>query len=427
MISLRLMRLSCALICLFNAALGQIDQTIDQTRALLAESKHQEVVSLLAFSVDADSSSPLLPYYLGLAYQGLPDHENAIAVFERAKQLDPASIPVVLALGRSYESIGLTQRSEEEYLHALSLEPTNRMVRLNLARMYAEAKRWDKAKALYERLAAEDISNVFVQIQMARSCAGIGLVDDAIVYYERAFRKNPRKGTVALELINVYLATERLISARRVADRGLEVHPENAALIRRRGDIAFREGMYVQAVTMYQRAIDHGDSSASVWKMLGTAQHFSGNSAGAEISLQRSFGIDTTDASTPFYLGVVKRNLNKLDESLALLHRVVGLLTTGLLPDAYTQLAVTSEAGNDAKHAIRYYRKALELNPAKSDLLFHLATVYDKHYADQSVASLYYRKFLSTSQEESTLTEYAAKRLGSLKERLHFQSANLRK
>lgn len=427
MSSLRLKWLSIAPICLFNVAFGQLDRIIDKTKTLLAESKHQEVVSLLRFSVDADSTSSLLPYYLGLAYQGLSDHENAIVALERAKQLDSASIPAALALGRSYESIGLTQRGEEEYLHALSLDPTNRTGRLNLARMYAEVKRWDKAKSLYEGLIVEDTSNVFVQIQMARTCAALGMFDESIISYERAFRRNPRNSLIALELINVYLTTEQLISARRIADRGLKVQPDHAALIRRRGDIAFREGMYVYAVTMYQRAIDHGDSSASVWKMLGTAQHFSGNSTGAEISLQQSFAIDTTDASTPFYLGVVKRNLKKLDESLALLHRAVGLLTAGLLPDAYIQLAVTSEERNNAKHAIRFYKKALELNPAKADLIFHLATVYDKHYADQTVASLYYKKFLSSSQGGSDLTEYATKRLGSLRERLHFQSANLKR
>ncbi|MBI3110765.1 MAG: tetratricopeptide repeat protein [Ignavibacteriales bacterium] len=396
-------------------------------RLLLGEGNYQGIIDALKPVSQTGNHAPEVYYYLGLAYQGLSDHEKAIVAFERAKQLNPASIPAVLALGRSYESLGLTLRSEEEYLHALSLEPMNRMVRLNLAKMYAEAKRWDKAKPLYERLTAEDTSNVFVQIQMARTCAALDMFDESIISYERAFRKNPRNSVIALELINVYLTTERLISARRVADRGLEVHPENAALIRRRGDIAFREGMYVYAVTMYQRAIDHGDSSASVWKMLGTAQHFSGNSTGAEISLQQSFAIDTTDASTPFYLGVVKRNLNKLDESLALLHRAVRLLTAGLLPDVYTQLAVTNGELNNARHAIRYFKKALELNPAKADLLFHLATVYDKQYADPTVASLYYQKFLSSSQGGLDLTEYARKRLGSLKERLHFQSAVLKK
>lgn len=422
-----LKRLLCALTCLVNAAFGQVDQTIDKPRTLLAESKYLEVISLLEFSIEGDSIPSFLPYYLGLAYQGLSDHEKAITAFERAKELDSLSIPVVLALGRSYESIGLTQRSEEEHLHALRLDSSNRQVRLNLGRIYAEAKRWDKAKPLYEQLTAEDTSNVFVQIQLARTCAALGLVDESIIYYERAFRKNPRNSIAALELINVYLTTERLISARRIAEKGLEFHPTSAALLRKRGDIAFREGVYSDAVVMYQRALALGDSSASIWKMLGTAQHFSGNSEGAEASLHRSFVIDTADASTTFYLGVVKRRLDKLDESLAFLHRAVGTLTAGLLPDAYTQLAVTSEAAGNVRHAIRYYKKAFDVNPSKSETIFHLAAVYDSHYADRSVASLYYRKFLSTSQGESDLTDYATKRLGFLKEQLHFQSAVLKK
>ncbi len=234
-------------------------------------------------------------------------------------------------------------------------------------------------------------SPVNVQLQLARSYAGFGRFDDAIVNFERAFRRGPRNVLAALELISLYQTTERLLSARRIVDEALKRNPGHPLLLKRKGDVAFREGTYPLVVTSYEEAHAAGDSSAALLKMLGIAAHLSGDHDRAEVWLERARHMDENDPSIFFYLGVVKRELRKLDEAQSALDRAT-LLATGLLPDIYAQRAVTSEEAQDIKSAVKYYRLAMTLNPAKTDLLFHLATVYDRHYADDSVAAAYYEQ-----------------------------------
>lgn len=398
-----------------STLLAQTNDGITSARALLAEGNFRQAIARLESARFGSSLSPQLFYYLGLSYQGIADYEKASIALEQARELDSTSIPILLALARSYENLGIASQAEATYATALTSDSTDLNVLTSVGKFYFDGKRWEKAKPFYEQIVALDSSNVFGILQLARCQANLKQYDDALMGYERAIQYNPRNLSAALELIQVYLNSNRLSLARVTADRALNVFPHHTLLWKRKGDVAFREGAYENAATSYEMTLALGDSSAGLQKMLGVTYHFVGDSLHAEAALKRALELDDGDAAIFFYLGIVERKLGKLRESEIFFAHAARLLTAGLLGDVYAQLAVTYAAQRNVKDAVRYYKQAMVVNPSKTDLLFHLAALYDKHYADRSVAELYYRKFLKLDGNvESNLHSYAQQRLKEL-------------
>ena len=89
-----------------------------------------------------------------------------------------------------------------------------------LARLYTEADRWSEVKAIFTRLLDSDPENPFLHAQLGKAYRALDSTDAAIVHYERAHRLDPQSIEVPLSLSGVYIATGKLIAARRVMGAG---------------------------------------------------------------------------------------------------------------------------------------------------------------------------------------------------------------
>jgi tetratricopeptide (TPR) repeat protein len=104
----------------------------------------------------------------------------------------------------------------------------------------------------------------------------------------------------------------------------------------------------------------------------------------------------------------------------------IARIADDMLIDAYIQSAATYDAQGKLRRAIDAYKTALQVQPGRVEIYFHLATLYDDYYRDKTTAAHYYRKFLAVADSlETPFHAYASSRLEKLRPTLHFQEGRV--
>jgi tetratricopeptide (TPR) repeat protein len=225
-----------------------------------------------------------------------------------------------------------------------------------------------------------------------------------------------------LSLSAVYFGVDHLISARRVLDRSLEEQPRNEALWQRRGEVALQEEDYGKAVESFRNAVIFGDSTALNLRNLGVGLYLDKQYAEAHDLLEKSYQADSSDGMGAFYLGMAKMEREAFEDALRYFDRATELMGVAMIAEVELQAATTYDRMDRDGDAIRAYRLALGLDPARREILFHLAALYDAYYADKNAAMEQYELFLTRVGEDELTQQqdYARQRIRELKERRFF-------
>jgi len=402
-----------------TTAHAQSADSLAAARAAYAEGRYGTAIAYLGPYSAADASADAL-YLLGRSHQALLQHDAALDALQQARQLDSLSVRTLQALGQSYEALGRFASAESAYARALEITPS-RTLHLRLAELYRKTHEWKEATYHYRVLLRSDSTNSLLHARIAQSLQAQNRPADALRHFQQAHRLNPRHAAVALPLSRLLEQQHQPTAALQVIDSTLH-YRATAALWKRRANLAFRQDSLRAARRAYERAIQQGDSTASTFRRLGIAHVGSGQYASALDALEQARARDSTNARTHFYLGVAYRGVDSLQQSAHAFEHAVDRVAGDVLIDAYMQSAVTYDERGQLDRAIAAYKTALQIQPARVEIYFHLATLYDTYYRDKTTAALYYRKFLATADSLRTpFHTYASNRLRTLRPVLHFQ------
>lgn len=422
-LSVRVLASVLCFVCSVSLAQAQSNRVLRDARTALAEGNQARAVEVLE-AVDAEKRTPDGYFVLGLAYQGLLKHPQAVLALEQA---DNKNRRVLAARGRSLDALGRAEEAKSVYAKAWQMDSTNQSVGISLARLLADEDRWKDVSTIYERLLAEDIENPFLQAQLGTAYFAQDSVMRAINHFEQSRRLNPRNVKLLLQLSQIYIRMEYYTSASRVIDNALEEYPKHKALWHRRGEIAINEEEYTLAGNCFRSALTYGDSSAVNLQLLGVSHYMNAEYEDADQYLTWSDRKDSTNAMNLFYLGMTQRQMERFDEALVTFERSSRHMNKGLLADLYAQVANTYDVNESPSDAIKTYRLALGLVPAKREIYFHLGALYDEHYADKKVALDHYQTFLERVDEGELpqFESYAKERIRAINEELFFREGRM--
>lgn len=398
---------------------------IDSAQAAWRADRPSIVIEILRPLAATDTASALVYRLLGQSHQSLRQHGSAAQAFESALERGGASASLLTTLGRSYQAQGQLDRAEAAQKRALALDTTGRarQIRLRLAAVHESQRDWPRAVDRYRELHEADTTNLFVRTRLARAEAKRGHTEEALRHYRAVHRQRPYDADIALALTRLLTEQKRYRAALAVTRRTLP-HRDWPALWRRQGDLAFQIDSLALAERAYENTLAHGDSTANTLQRLGITRVGQNKNAAALPVLQASYRRDTTRAATSFYLGTAYRGVDSLGRARAAYERAVDQASEGTLADALTQLAPTYNQLGHLPDALDAYRLVLRLQPERKQVYFHLATLYDEHYKDKTVAARYYRRYLAESTRAAPrLKSYAKRRLNTLMSTLHLQSA----
>lgn len=288
---------------------------------------------------------------MGRLYHAYDLLAPAVACYENARRLAPASFLWPYYLGLAEQTAGRFAAARARFEDALAIAPDNAPARLRLGAVLLALDQPQAAAAAFEPLAEDERYAAAAHAGLGRAAAAAGDAAGAVAHFERALELAPGAGAVNQAL---GLALRRL-GRRDEARAHLEEKGAGEAgfpdpLAQRLEELAVSSGSYLRranralvngrleaAIDAYRHAVDADPRSVAARRNLALALVQKGDTGEALGQLEAAREMAPEDARVAFDLGNVHR------------------------------------ARGDSAAAIDAYRRALELEDGFVDARFNLA------------------------------------------------------
>ncbi|GAB4581719.1 MAG: hypothetical protein Fur0022_44690 [Anaerolineales bacterium] len=195
-------------------ALQQLDSAIDayETALQLASTPSHQIAlarALIAAQTDLQRAEQLLTQaslsappseelYRTLAElaEARGDTPQALGWWEKAAEVEQASVDTLLKLGEMYEQSGVPEKAVRVYLRAVERAPTSSSVRLGLAQAYLTTRQWEAALQEANQLLAQFPDNFEAWFIAGKAYLGLGQHENALNALTQAAIINPAHAEV---------------------------------------------------------------------------------------------------------------------------------------------------------------------------------------------------------------------------------------
>jgi tetratricopeptide (TPR) repeat protein len=265
---------------------------------------------------------------------------------------------------------------------AYRIDPANHDNEYNLALAYKEAGNFAQARQHIEKLLAHednaDLRRVSGDLdeEMGDSLA-------AVRAYEQAVRLDPSEqnyfawGSELLLHRAVWPAAE-------VFRKGTEAHPKSARMLAALGAALFASALYDEAALRLCEASDLNPADPGPYVFLGKIDMAApAPLACVEPKLMRFVQEQPGDARANYYSAMAIWKRQKGTENPQEMQQIESLLTKAVAADpkydeAYLQLGNLYAGERNSGEAIRFYKKAIEVNPQLGEAHYRLGVAYER-------------------------------------------------
>jgi tetratricopeptide (TPR) repeat protein len=297
-----------------------------------------------------------------------------------------------------------------------------------------EMKNYAAANEIFKYLTERDSSNAYYLRQYGYTLHKLGKNKDSERYLKKALEINKRDAKAALWLAKIYYDKELYEEAFSILKESIKFNSFDLPLNKLAAEVLFKMKKYYAATNQYKNVIIIGDSGSATHQKLGLSLYSSVATRDSidekekklldaieafQTSLRKD---DSTNPLTLTYLGFCYKSLKQYEKTIEYLNQALDAMTPDYIDKVYKNLGASYELTEKYPEAIKAYNKSLKYADEKtSDITFRLATLYDRYYADRSVALAQYKNFLKLSGKvENEMTKYAKERIERLKEEIHF-------
>jgi len=162
---------------------------------------------------------------LGAVYADLGHHEEAIAEYQRAIELDPQYAFPHNGLGTVYEDLGRYDDAIAEYQRAAELDPQRAYPHNNLGNVYYDLGRYEEAIAKYQRAIELDPQHAYPHNNLGNVYYDLGRHDEAIAEYQRAIELDPQLAYAYDNMADIFYQRGEYERARNLYQKSLELQP----------------------------------------------------------------------------------------------------------------------------------------------------------------------------------------------------------
>jgi len=424
------------LILLASASLFAQTKTNPSVKELMLKSKYPLVVKILEDKkANGEELSFDQRFNLAIAYQRLVNHSKAIKILVDLSREKSDDVAVLFAMGESFRALGSKRTAAGVYKEVIEKDSSNIVARIELAKLLIEMKKYNDAKDIYKYLITRDSGNPYYLRQYGYILHKLGENAEAEKFLRKALEVNNTDAKAALWLAKIFYDEEKYEEAFEVLKESTKYNSFNLPLNKLAAEVLFKMKKYYSAATQYQNVIIIGDSGSAIYQKLGLSLYSSIAARDSidenekedklleaieafEKSLQKE---ETANPLTLTYLGFCYKSLKRYEEGIEYLNKALNAMTPEYIDKVYKNLGASYELSDKLPEAIKAYNKSLKYSGEKTDIIFRLATLYDRYYADKSVALAHYKKYLKLSGgEENEMTKYAEQRIEKLKEEIHF-------
>ena len=165
---------------------------------------------------------------LGIVYSELGRHEDAIAEYERAIELDPKYALPHTGLGNVYAKLGRYEDAIAEYERAIELDPKFAWPYNNLGLIYERQEEYERAAELYRQAIERHTSDKERAVSwrnLGDVYRALGRYEEAIQAYRKAIELDPKFAYPYANLADVYYLRGEYERAAELYQKSAELQP----------------------------------------------------------------------------------------------------------------------------------------------------------------------------------------------------------
>ncbi len=206
-----------------------------------------------------DSKSISARLRIAAEYIKMNKYQQAVAVLEEAKKIDPASLDVYLLLVLVYTAQGDSQKANTEYEaflnKAYSLEPENIKILEYLAQFECQKGNNKKAELLYRKVIQKRPGDADGYFWLGYVLESQGRWKEAVKQWQETLKIDPKYAD-ALNSLGYLYAEEgvNLDEAEVMLKKALSLSPDNPAYLDSLGWIYFKQGKLAKAEIFVRKA-----------------------------------------------------------------------------------------------------------------------------------------------------------------------------
>lgn len=392
-------------------------QEIDQ---LILNRHYQEALNQIDAEIN-DQPTAALYFKKGVVLEKLMDFNGAIKALGMACRMDTTETIYLEELADANSSLGNYIDAVACLQQAVRLDPGSLLLQGKEAQAYINLKTYKNAYQCYEKIYEVDSTNQYYNRYYAYAAYQIGKLDLAAKLYKQLVEQHSRDLSAYLNLATIYNKQEKMMDAAMATYAGLRVFPNHPALLLKQADTYFLFKDYAKAQRPYEQYLAVSDSTFEVLKNYGICLYFTNYEDDALKLLEKCYTMNVNDPILNFYIGACYKSLKQFPESEAFLKLAIETATPDYLAEIYHHLGQVYGLERKFEASIAAYKKAMELDPTKVELMFQIATTYEEYNFNKTLALTYYQAYLKEAGENAKNANYALERIKKIKEELFFE------
>ncbi|MBN1758984.1 MAG: tetratricopeptide repeat protein [Chitinispirillaceae bacterium] len=398
---------------------------------IMKSGKQNELIQVLSAAIAAGEADVEMHIRLGQLYLAQKNYPRAIALYEKASQLDPKNTSVLSDLAKAQVASGNTSAATLTYEQVVVMNPNAEEEYKELGGLYMKQKKTDQAikiyikylekkqdneiadlvgKAMYDRKeykealkylgmvvgsganntdhlklygqAATKAKDEFKAYQIFRQLSTVSPKDPEV--FEKLYDLSQRVGTKD-DVLN-YLKTYTSLK------------PGDAAAQKKLGDILYSKKDEQGALTAYRQALKADSSMKGFYKNYASLVMSKGSDSEKELALNGAVAAGEADARMYETLGNIYLKRKLYDKAIKMFDKASQLdpkndKLLSSLAECYVKKGSISEA-------ISTYEQVVALNPRAEEELKTLGELYFK-IKKNTLALKYYKKYLDKKPSDA--------------------------
>lgn len=387
---------------------------------LLIDKNYDKALQEIDKELAVNPSSELF-YKKGVVYKNLQDYQKALEAFLSGLQYNASNVVMLEETAECFSILGNNQDAISFYEKAIQVDPENLALAGKLGRVHINLNDYKTAYNVFSGIYEKDSSNVYWNKQLAYCSFRVFQREQARDLYERVLDANPRDHGTYINLIHCYNWKKEATEIMATIDSGLVQFPADKDLLFEKAMFFYKTKRYGPAMLQFEKYLEQEKQPAYETLMnYGISTYFAEQEAKALDIFGDLKRMNPNDPLVMYYQSLCNRKLKNFEDAIELMTFAIDASVPDYVSEMYHHLGQMYGQQRDFKASIEALKKAYELNPGKTEVLFEIATTYEEYNSNKTLAMNYYRIYLTESGESAKNAIYALERIEKLKEDLFF-------
>lgn len=372
-----------------NGNPGEEPLVLDVARRLLRTKQTDRAIELLNKAVAQPGATGLVDAWLGLAYAASGQTNKAIASNRASIQKLPGQISAYANLCELYLDLGKTNEIVNVLNEAGKQTKAPVEFYVNLAEVILRMQAKDaiapddakkRAVAALDRAMVDEPEDPVTRQRMGDAYLFHGEPAKAQAIFEKLYAEKPDLPGIREKLINIYFRTNKEKASAMLNDLMKEspTDPRPHVFL---GQLAVDDNRMAEGLEHFETALKLNPADESLWYRVAALRVANKRPVDALELLDKAkdkFG--QLNFAQEFYRGIALAAMERYSEALSSFVSAEVIAKTSepdrLTPQFYFQLGSASERAKNIEQSVKFFRKALELDPEFTEALNYLGYMW---------------------------------------------------